>query len=208
MVSFSNKHEEFFDFLIANAENFEKGAQLANEVMKDMSRISANMDEVSQLEHKADEINRQVVLKLSRVFITPIDREDFYNLTCNMENCVDSIHSTLMRVDLYHIKQTTPAAIQMSELLVTMSGEIKELFSLLKNIDRNEAELMSRAEHLSELESMADQIYRKEISRIFEGDMPVLDIIKWRDILNTMENVADRVERLGDTIKEVVMKYA
>jgi predicted phosphate transport protein (TIGR00153 family) len=208
MVSFSNKHEEFFDFLIANAENFEQGTQLANEVMKDMARISANMDEISKLEHKADEINRQVILKLSRVFITPIDREDFYSLACTLENCVDSIHSTLMRVELYHIDTTTPAAIQMSELLVTMAGEVKELCSLLKNIDRNEAELMSRAEHLSQLESMADQVYRKEMSRIFEGEIPVLEIIKWRDILNSMENVADCVERLSNTIKEVVMKYA
>ena len=89
-----------------------------------------------------------------------------------------------------------------------MGGELKAIFQLLKSIDKNEAELMERADRLSSLESDVDRIYRNEISRLFAGGTDVLDIIRWKDILGTLEEAADHVERLGNVIKEVVMKYA
>ena len=208
MISISNKHEEFFDYLIQNAENFERGAVLAHEVMSDISKLSDNMNEISQLEYRADETNQEVIHRLSRVFITPIDREDFYRLACVLEDCVDNIHGCLMRVSLYHIKQPTTASVKMASLLVLMGKELKNIFVLLKNTDKNEVALMEKTQHLSQLESDADALYREEISRIFEGNMPVLDVIKWKDIMNTFEESADHVERLSNIIKEVVMKYA
>ena len=89
-----------------------------------------------------------------------------------------------------------------------MADELKVLFSLLKNIDRNEAELMARADHLSKLESEVDQIYRKEISDLFDGKKDLFDVIRWKDILATLEDTSDKVEELANIIKEVTMKYA
>lgn len=90
MFSISNKHEEFFDYLMTNAENFHRGALIAHEVMEDVSTISMHLKEIVKLEHTSDKTNQEVIFKLSRVFITPIDREDFYKLTCQLEDCIDS----------------------------------------------------------------------------------------------------------------------
>ena len=92
------------------------------------------------------------------------------------------------------------------ELLIGSSNLTS--FALLKNIDKNEAELMERANRLSKIETEVDNIYRREISRIFAGDMELLDIIRWKDILGTLEDTSDKVEQLGNVIKEVTMKYA
>ena len=89
-----------------------------------------------------------------------------------------------------------------------MSAEVIELFHLLKNISKNETVLMEKSTHLGTIESAVDTIYRKEISRIFEGNIPLLDIIKWQDLLNILENTSDQVEYLSNILKEVVMKYA
>ena len=97
----------------------------------------------------------------------------------------------------------------MTEQIVTMGEELKKIFSFLKDIDHNEAKLMRHAERLNRLESEVDHIYRQEISRLFSGDeTDLLNVIRWKDILGTLEEAADHVETLGNTIKEVTMKYA
>ena len=179
MFSISNKHEEFFDYLIENAENFHRGTLIAKEVMANTANISRY-----------------------------IDREDFYKLTCQLEDCIDLLHGSLMRISLYHIETMTPAAIDIVDQLELMGKELKDIFSLLKNIDKNEAELMERANRLSKIETEVDNIYRREISRIFNGEMDLLDIIRWKDVLGTLEDTSDEVEELGNIIKEVTMKYA
>ena len=99
-------------------------------------------------------------------------------------------------------------AAKISEQLVQMAEHLKIIFSLLKNIDRNEAQLMEHAESLSRLESDVDRIYREAISDLFDGKKDLFDVIRWKDILGTLEEGADKVETLGNIIKEVTMKYA
>lgn len=208
MFNISNKHEEFFDYLKENAENFRRGALIAQEAMTDISKLPQHLDDIVQLEHKSDEINQNIIHQLSVIFITPIDREDFYRLTCHLEECIDCLQGALMRLNMYHIDRLIPSTAKIMEQIVTMSDELTVLFTLLKNIDRNEAELMARADHLSQLESEVDQIYRKEISELFDGKKDLFDVIRWKDILGTLEETADKVEELSNIIKEVTMKYA
>ena len=156
--------------------------------MEDVSTISMHLKEIVKLEHTSDKTNQEVIFKLSRVFITPIDREDFYKLTCQLEDCIDSLQGALMRTSMYHVTEAPKAAIAMTEQIVTMGEELKKIFSFLKDIDHN---------------------YRQEISRLFSGDeTDLLNVIRWKDILGTLEEAADHVETLGNTIKEVTMKYA
>jgi uncharacterized protein len=208
MIHINNNHTELFNYLIDLAEIFNQGTILANEVMLDISKVPHHREIMFQLEHRADQINQEVIKQLSCIFVTPIDREDFYKLACNLEDCVDRIHDFLMRTELYHTGKPTTAAVQITTLLMDMSAEVIELFHLLKNISKNETVLMEKSTHLGTIESAVDTIYRKEISRIFEGNIPLLDIIKWQDLLNILENTSDQVEYLSNILKEVVMKYA
>lgn len=131
MFSISNKHEEFFDYLVANAQNFHRGAVIANEVMQDVSTISLHLKEIVKLEHESSKTNQDIIFKLSRVFITPIDREDFYKLTCQLENSIDSLQGALMRTSMYHVTSAPEAAVAMTEQLVLMGEEMNNIFELL-----------------------------------------------------------------------------
>ena len=209
MFSISNKHEEFFDYLVANAQNFHRGAVIANEVMQDVSTISLHLKEIVKLEHESPKTNQDIIFKLSRVFITPIDREDFYKLTCQLENSIDSLQGALMRTSMYHVTSAPEAAVAMTEQLVLMGEEMNNIFELLKDIDRNQANLMRHAERLNRLESEIDHLYRQEISRLFSGEeKDLLNVIRWKDILGTLEEASDNVETLANTVKEATMKYA
>ena len=208
MFKFKHKDSEFFDLFVESAQYFYKGALLMDEVMLDYSKAADKIKEVVELEHEADRINDQIIDKLNMTFITPIDREDFYRLSCQLESCIDYLHGALMRLDMYHIQEPLQASVDIMDKIVEMAGELKEIFSLLKDISRNEGHLIERADHLSHQESDVDKLYRMEISRLFDGTQDLFDVIRWKDILGTLEDTADEVEALGNIIKEVTMKYA
>ncbi|MDU5309789.1 MAG: DUF47 family protein [Dialister sp.] len=208
MFSLVNKHEEFFDFLVTNAEYFHKGALMVKEVLQDPTKLDRCTKEMKELEHMADAITHDVANKMKHVFITPIDREDFYMLTSTLDDCVDDIKDVIFSLRIYHAGQGWEKTLRMADILVELSNELVVLFRLLKNIDKNEAELTERTRKINALESEADTIYRDIISNLFDGSHDAIDIIRWKEIMETMEDTADQAERVGNLIKEVVMKYA
>lgn len=102
MFSLVNKHEEFFDFLVTNAEYFQKGTGMVKEVLQDPSKLEKYSKEVKNLEHAADHVTHEITTKMRHVFITPIDREDFFLLTSSLDDCVDDIQDVVMSLKLYH----------------------------------------------------------------------------------------------------------
>ncbi len=208
MFSLVNKHEEFFDFLVTNAEYFHKGTLMAREVLQDPSKLEKYSKEVKNLEHAADRVTHDISAKMRHVFITPIDREDFFMLTSTLDDCVDDIQDVVLSLKLYHAGIGWELPVRMANILVEMADEMIILFRLLKDIDKNEMEIGQRTRKLNSLESEGDAVYREAISALFEGDHDVMDIIRWKEIMEAMEDTANRSEKVANLIKEVVMKYA
>lgn len=208
MFSLVNKHEEFFDYLVTNAEYFHKGTVMAREVMHDLSKLDRYIKDARELEHAADAVTTEILARMKRVFITPIDREDFYMLTSNLDDCVDDMQDVVLSLKLYHAGLSGEQPLRMADILVEMSSELIALFRLLKDIDKNEAEIAQRTLRVNQLESEADEVYRTVISDLFDGSHEVMEIIRWKEIMETMETAADQAEKVGNIIKEVVMKYA
>lgn len=208
MFSLVNKHEEFFDYLVTNAEHFHSGAIMVREVMHDMGNLERCSREVRDIEHAADDVTKEIAARMRRVFITPIDREDFYMLTSSLDDCVDDIQDVVLSLKLYHAQIGAQQPLRMADILVAMSSELIVLFRLLKDIDKNEKEIGERTHRINQLESEADEIYRNTISDLFDGTHEVMEIIRWKEIMEALETAADQAERVGNVIKEVVMKYA
>lgn len=208
MFSLVNKHEEYFDFLVTNSEYFRKGTQMVKAVLQDPSRLEKYSEEIRNIEKAADEVTHSIAEKMQHVFITPIDREDFYLLTSSLDDCVDDIQDVIMSLKLYHAGIGWELPFRMADILIDMSGEMIVLFRLLKDIDKNEQEILQRARKLNELESEGDEVYRKVIFDLFDGTHEVMEIIRWKEIMEAMENACDQAEKVANLIKEVVMKYA
>ena len=208
MFSLVNKHEEFFDFLVTNAEYFHKGALMAREVLQDPTKLEKYSKEVKNLEHAADRVTHDIAAKMRHVFITPIDREDFFMLTSTLDDCVDDIQDVVLSMKLYHAGIGSKLPVRMADILVEMAEELIVLFRLLKDIDKNEIEIGQRTRKLNQLESEGDAIYRQSISDLFDGSHDVMEIIRWKEIMEAMEDTCDRAEKVANLIKEVVMKYA
>lgn len=208
MFNFKRKDTEFFDLFVESAEYFYRGALLMDEVMLDYSKAEAKMREVIDLEHEADAVNDKIIDKLNQTFITPIDREDIYALANGLDDGVDLLHGTLQRVVLYRTGQAMEGAIKLNKLLIESTEEVIKAFSLLKNIRKNQTQILAATHKIGKLESEGDRVYRHEIAFLFDKVKDPIELIKWKDILEDMENTLDHCEDVSDMIRGVVMKYA
>ena len=96
----------------------------------------------------------------------------------------------------------------MTKLLIRATKEIIHGFSLLKEIRKNRDEILDTTYKISKIESEGDNVYRREIASLFENVTDPIELIKWKDIFEHLEETMDRCEKIGDLIRGVVMKYA
>ena len=208
MFNFSRKDTEFFDMFVESAQYFHQGAVMMDEVITDHTKASAKIKEIIDLEHAADAVNDKIIDKLNLTFITPIDREDIYSLANELDDGVDLLHGALQRIVMYRTGEAIGGVVSLTKLLVESTEELTKAFSLLVNIRKNQTQLLEATHKIENLESEGDRIYRQEVSFLFENEKDPIELIKWKDILENLENTLDHCEKLSDMIRGVVMKYA
>ncbi|MBE6096217.1 DUF47 domain-containing protein [Schwartzia succinivorans] len=208
MFNFKHKNTEFFDLFVDSAKYFYKGALIMEEVMLDSTKAVAKMKEIIDLEHEADAVNDKIIDHLNQTFITPIDREDIFALANGLDDGVDFLQGTLQRIVIYRIGPAKEGAVSLTKLLLEATEEIIKAFSLLKDIKKNRVLILEATHKIGKLESEGDRVYRHEIAFLFDNVKDPIELIKWKDILENLEDTLDHCEDVSDMIRGVVMKYA
>ena len=208
MFKFKKKDSEFFDLFVDSANYFYQGALMMDEVMLDYSKAVDKVKEINDLEHEADKVNDKIIDKLNLTFITPIDREDIYALANGLDDGVDYLQGTLQRIVMYRTGKAMSGAVRMTKLLIEATEQTIRAFSLLKDIRKNQAAILDATHKIAQIESEGDRVYRHEIAYLFDKEKDPIELIKWKDILEKLEDTLDHCEKLSDMIRGVVMKYA
>ena len=208
MFKFKQKDTEFFDMFVESAQYFYKCALLMDEVMLDYGKATDKVREIDELEHEADAVNDRILDKLNTTFITPIDREDIYALANGLDDGVDLLQGTLQRIVMYRTGKAMTGAVTLTKLLLESTQEIIKAFTLLKDIRKNQTQLLDATHKIARLESEGDRVYRHEVSYLFDKETDPINLIKWKDILQDLEDTLDHCEKLSDMLRGVVMKYA
>ena len=202
------KSNEFFVLFEESAEYFYQATLLLDEVMMDHRKADIKVKEINDLEHRADKVNDAIIDKLNQTFITPIDREDIYAIANGLDDGVDQLQGMLQRIVIYHTGDAREGALRLTKLLIESTAEIKRAAALLNAISKNQAELLAITSKIDKLESEGDHVFRGELAYLFEYVNDPIDLIKWKDLLEGLENTLDHCERMADLLKGVVMKYA
>ena len=208
MFKFKKKDSEFFDLFVDSARYFYQGSLMMDEVMLDYSKAADKVKDIIDLEHEADKINDKIIDKLNLTFITPIDREDIYALANGLDDGVDLLQGTLQRIVMYRTGKAMSGAVTMTKLIIEATEAVIKAFSLLKDIRKNQKLILEETYHIAKLESEGDRVYRHEVAYLFDKEKDPIELIKWKDILENLEDTLDHCEKLSDMIRGVVMKYA
>lgn len=202
------KSNEFFVLFEESAEYFYQATLLLDEVMMDHRKADIKVKEINDLEHRADKVNDAIIDKLNQTFITPIDREDIYAIANGLDDGVDQLQGMLQRIVIYHTGEAREGALRLTKLLIESTAEIKRAAALLNSISKNQNELLAITSKIDKLESEGDHVFRGELAYLFEYVKDPIELIKWKDLLEGLEETLNHCERMADLLKGVVMKYA
>ena len=209
MFNFNKKKgSEFYDLFIESAQFFYQGTLLMDEVMVDHRKADIKVKEINIIEHEADKVNDKIIDKLNRTLITPIDREDIYAIANGLDDGVDLLQGILQRIVIYHTGEAREGAIRLTKLLIECTQKIIRVLELLPEISKNQDELLSLTSEVSKLESEGDHIFRSELAYLFAQVKDPIELIKWKDLLEDLEDTLDHCEKMADLLRGVVMKYA
>lgn len=159
-------------------------------------------------EQQADELVKNVAERLRKTFITPMDREDIQLLIDQLDTTIDSIKDIMDKVVMYHAGSPSEGAIELSQICAKCLKHVTKSISYMGSLKKNYVKVEARGLEVLRLESEADDIYHKEMATLFTECKDPIEIIKWKEILDAMENVIDGCEDLVGTFRRVVLKYA
>lgn len=202
------REDEFFKLFAKSAGVVREGAAYCEEVVLQYEKIEDIKMKMSELEHQADDVNDAILDKLNQTFITPIDREDIYALASKLDDVMDMMDGTVEKMHLYHTGKPTDGAVALASLNLKCADELLRAIELMSNIKKNQEGIMEHIRRIVVIESESDSIYRKEVGELFKTCTDPIYLIKWKEVLQHLEDTADKFEEVADLMRGVVMKYA
>ncbi len=199
------KEINYFDVLIKAASYANQAAVALEELLHNYVNVAVKANAIHELEHAADDECHRLTEALNIAFITPIDREDLYGMIKSIDDITDHIEDVSNRFDMFNIQVVRPEAIQMSKLIVRATSVLYEALVEFKTFKKS-TKVHNLIKDVNTIEGEGDRLYRKIVKDLFTENELIIDIIKWKDIYDDMENVLDSCEDVADIIEGVLMK--
>jgi predicted phosphate transport protein (TIGR00153 family) len=205
MFSLIPREVRFFDLFEQQSQHIIKAAQLLHDLVHTFSDARAKAHAIKEVEHQGDLITHEIVKKLNTTFITPIDREDIHDLATRLDDVLDYIEAAAERLVVYRIKEPTSASRAMAEVIVQQTLVMDRAIKCLRTMDPGFHE---HAVEVNRLENSADNLLRDSLAALFEEQADPIEVIKWKEIYETMETVTDRCEDVVNVIEGIILKMA
>ncbi len=201
-LSLVPKEHDYFRLFSELAANLDAAAQLLVKFMNDGDREHLAAA-ILEHEHVGDKIVHDIVRRLNKSFITPIDREDIYDLVATADEVLDNIEEAVGLVLIYRVEEITVYAKQQADVIAKATPILRECMDALAKPKGLDEKVIA----VNSLENDGDRIERQAIASLFEGDTKCTDIIKWKDIYETLEAAIDECEHVANVIESIVLKH-
>jgi predicted phosphate transport protein (TIGR00153 family) len=197
-------NDEFFAVFSEAARNLAACVGHLAAAVADPSSIDAEHQQVLACERRGDEFTRDLLRRLDSTFVTPFDREDIHALAEGIDDVVDDVYHLSELLFLVPIPAMLPELVEQTGVLGRMADCTVTLIDQLEAMKG----LRPMLEEIDALESMGDQIYRRTVARLFSGELPALEVLKWKDIIQSAEDAIDAIEDVADTVASILVKHA
>ena len=197
------REERFFDDFVALAEQIRVGATLLEVMLAPDRPIWDKADEIKEVEHKCDFITHEIIQRLHRTFVTPLDREDIHTLARTLDDVMDAIDASAAVVRLYQIDRVRPDARELARL-VAMSAE--QVVIAMKALERRHG-VAEPAVEINRLENEADRIHQQAVTKLFDDERDPIVVMKWKEALDFLEDATDRCEDVANVLEGVMVKH-
>jgi predicted phosphate transport protein (TIGR00153 family) len=197
------KDEKFFKIFSQMTVYILEAAEILSNMLKnpvgDLSPMSAK---IKDIEHKGDELTHHVIDELNKTFITPLDREDLYALSKALDDVLDLIDNTASRIVLFKISEPIGSA---SDIAAVLLSQVAEMGSAVSNLKDN-GHVIERCIEINRLENDADRFFQTAIGDLFDQVKDPIEVIKRKEIIETLEAATDKAEDVANVLESIVVK--
>ena len=198
---------KFYDFFEQDTANLVTAAEKLVDLFNNYEDVEAKARQLKDLEHQGDTITHEIIQRLHRTFVTPIDREDIALLAHTADDMMDFIEAAGRTAFLYHVTQSTERARQLCSIVAKMAYKVNEVMPRLRH--RNQFnQILEDCVEMNRLENEADDVHHAALAELFDSDKDASEIIKWREIYQHMEDATDRGEDVANVLEGIVLKHA
>ena len=198
------KEERFYDDFIAMAEQIRHGSQLLDAMLAPEKPVWDRADEIKEVEHKCDFLTHEIIQRLNRTFVTPLDREDIHELARSLDDVMDAIDASATILKLYHIDSVRPGARELARLVLDST---EQLVGAVKALEKRKG-IAECAVEINRLENEADRAHQAAVQALFADERDAVVIIKWKEIFDFLEQATDRCEDVANVLEGVDVKHA
>lgn len=190
-------------------ELFKRQGELVSMTLDELSKSllegRSRHPRLRDLEHECDDVTREIYELINRTFVTPFEQEDILGLASSLDDIVDLAEEIGDKLVLYHVEEVTPQARSMGEALAAAGlalGRALEDLEGFRDLDRYRDEV-------HEQENEGDRLYREALAELFAEDgASAVEVVKWKDIYDLLEQATDRCERTVNLISAISIKNA
>ena len=197
------REEKFFADFITLADRIVSGATLLERMLASDPPAWDMALQIKQVESECDALTHNIIQRLNSTFVTPIDREDIHGLAKSLDDVMDAIDAAAAVTRRYRMAQLRYGARELASLTWQSTMQVKVAVEALER----KKEVHAVAVEVNRLENAADDIHDEALRRLFEEEKDAITVIKWKEVLDLLEEATDRCEDCANVLEGVIVKH-
>ncbi len=201
-LRFRPADNSFYDLFSDSAQHLVVGAELLAEMLSangDREDIARRMRDA---EHEADETTHAIVRRVNQTFVTPFDREDIYNLASGLDDVMDMMDEVVDLVLLYGVAELPTelsTQVEVIQRCAEVTADAMPRLQTMKDLDEYWIEV-------NRLENVGDKNHRRTLANLFSGEYEAIEVLKLKDIVESLEGAIDAFEKVANTVEQIAVK--
>lgn len=200
------KENVFYRLLEDLASKTEESVTCFVNLISNWAPTHPDIQKLRDLEHQCDRIVHDIMVKLNKTFVTPIDREDIHLLCKHIDDLVDIVHALIERMVLFQIQSVKKDLIETAHILLEATSLIVTVVKKISKM-KNPQDIFNDCIHINTLENKGDRAFEKALGDLFSKEKDPLEVLKWKEIFDLLERSIDKCEDIADNIWGIVVKY-
>jgi len=197
------REEKFYADFIALADELVVGARLLEELLATDPPAWEKAAQIQEAEHRCDSITHEIFQRLNRTFVTPLDREDIHGLARSLDDVMDAIDASAAVIRRYRIDHVRFGARELARIIARATPLVRQGAAALEQ--RTGVHVITV--EINRLENEADDLHDEALRRLFEEAGDPLLVMKWKEVLDLLEEATDRCEDVANVFEAVVVKH-
>jgi uncharacterized protein len=197
------REEKFYADFVALADQLVKGSTLLERMLASDPPDWTLAAQIQDVEHDCDTITHEIIQRLNRTFVTPIDREDIHSLAKSLDDVMDAIDAASSVIRRYRVAPVRYGARELASVIVRSSDQVRMAVAALER----KTNVHDLAVEVNRLENEADRLHDEALRRLFEEERDAIAVIKWKEVLDFLEEATDRCEDVANVLEGVVVKH-